>query len=122
MSEQKPPYDEKVIMFSCSGAANVGEIADEALRRLMFEGKGEMSCVDGVGARLDKFLEKTNAAETVVMVDGCDNECGRKLMEGCGFSDFKYLRVVDLGVEKAKPKRAMESEISKVKEHIQSLL
>ena len=82
-----------------------------------------MSCVDGVAASLDDFMAKTRAAETVIVVDGCDNECGRRIMEERGFGNIiKYVRVIDLGIENVKPKRAEETEIATVREHVASLL
>ena len=101
----------KVLALSCSGGANVGEIADEACRRLMFDGQAEMYCLNGLGAQLDEFLDKTRAADVVLLVDGCETECGKHIMARCGIEDYQYVRVTDLGIEKAKPKRAEEAEI-----------
>jgi len=103
--------EKSVLIFSCSGAANVGEIADEACRRLMFDGRGEMYCLNGLGGRIEEFAEKTRAADVVLLVDGCDKDCGKHIMQQCGIEGYKYVRVTDLGIEKAKPKRAEEEQI-----------
>jgi uncharacterized metal-binding protein len=34
------------------------------------------------------------------MVDGCDGNCGKKILERAGFDHFIHLRVTDLGMEK----------------------
>lgn len=117
-----PDGGKTVLLFSCSGGANVGEIADEVVRRLMFAGKGEMYCLAGLGGQLDEFLEKTRGADTIVLVEGCDEDCGRHIMERAGFENYKYVRVTDLGIEKDKPKRAREDEIALVMQRVEALL
>jgi len=39
-----------VLLYACSGGANVAEIADRAARELMFAGCGTMFCLAGLGA------------------------------------------------------------------------
>jgi uncharacterized metal-binding protein len=121
-SDSASPSDRKVLIFSCSGAANVGEIADEACRRLMFDGRGEMYCLNGLGGQLDEFIDKTRAADVVLLVDGCEKECGKAVMERCGIEDVRYVRVIDLGIEKAKPKRAEEEQIVALQQKLEACL
>ena len=40
------------LIYSCSGAADVGEIADRAARLLDAEDKAWMSCLAGIGGRV----------------------------------------------------------------------
>jgi len=117
-----PSSDKNVLIFSCSGAANVGEIADEACRRLMFDGRGEMYCLNGLGGQLDEFVDKTRAADVVLLVDGCDKDCGKQVMAQCGIEDYRYVRVTDLGIEKAKPRRAEEEQIAMVQRRLEGCL
>ena len=42
-----------LVIYACSGAADVGEIADRTARHLAREGKGKMSCAVGVGGWRD---------------------------------------------------------------------
>ncbi len=112
----------KVLIFSCSGAANVGEVADEACRRLMFDGKGEMYCLNGLGGQIDEFIDKTCASDVVLLVDGCEKNCGKIVMEKAGIDDYRYVCVTDLGIEKAKPKRAEEEQIAMLVEKLQAVL
>jgi uncharacterized metal-binding protein len=39
-----------VLLYACSGGANVAEIADRAARELMFAGCGSLFCLAGIGA------------------------------------------------------------------------
>jgi uncharacterized metal-binding protein len=40
-----------VLLYACSGGANVAEVADRAARQLMSEGLGTMFCLAGLGGR-----------------------------------------------------------------------
>lgn len=123
MGTEGPSASEKeILIFSCSGAANVGEIADEACRRLMFDGRGEMYCLNGLGGGLDEFIDKTRGSDVVLVVDGCDKECGKQVMERCGLEDYHYVRVTDLGIDKAKPKRAEEEQIVALQKRLDACL
>ncbi len=47
---------EKVkLIFACSGAADVGGIADLAARTLHAEGSGKIYCLAGVGVEMSNF-------------------------------------------------------------------
>ncbi len=94
--------DFRKLVFSCSGAADVAEIADRAARRLNRNGTGKMYCLAGVGGRVEEIVERTRAAETIVVIDGCDKECGRRCLLGVGIDKFTHVRVTDLGMEKGK--------------------
>lgn len=120
--EDSRASDKTALIFSCSGAANVGEIADEAYRRLMFDGRGEMYCLNGLGGQIDEFIDKTRAADVVLVVDGCDKACGKAVMQRCGIEEFRYVRVTDLGIEKAKPKRAIEEQIVALRQKLEACL
>ena len=47
------------LIFSCSGAADVGEISDRAARKLSAEGAGKMFCLAGVGGRVSGIMAST---------------------------------------------------------------
>ena len=40
------------LIFSCSGAADVGELADQTARKLTRNGDGKMFCLAGIGGRV----------------------------------------------------------------------
>lgn len=89
-------------MFSCSGAADTAEIADRAVRKLHREGAAKMFCLAGIGGGVELILLNTQAAKTLVAVDGCDTDCAKRTLERAGFKDFTHIRVTDLGMEKGK--------------------
>jgi uncharacterized metal-binding protein len=88
------------LMFSCSGAADTAEIADRAVRQLHREGAAKMFCLAGIGGRVELILLNTQAAGSIVTVDGCDTDCAKRTLERAGFKNFTHIRVTDLGMEK----------------------
>ena len=88
------------LVFACSGAADVGEIADLAARRLAREGKGKMFCTVGLGGRVEPILETTRSAETILAIDGCPLDCTKRSLQEAGFDRFLHLRITNLGMTK----------------------
>ena len=90
------------ILFSCSGAADTGEICDRATRQLQREGLGRMSCLALVGAGSSGLVASANGADAVLALDGCPTDCARKVLEANGITGFIHLRATDLGLVKGK--------------------
>ena len=90
------------LIFACSGAADVGALADQGARRLTKEGKGKMYCLAGLGGDVESIVETTQAASGILVIDGCPVDCAKKTVERVGLSGFAHLRVTDLGLEKGK--------------------
>ena len=90
------------LIFACSGAADVGAIADQAARRLTADGTGRMFCLAGIGGRVSGIMKSTAAADAVLAIDGCPLNCARNCLEQAGFSGFKHLQLAELGQEKGK--------------------
>jgi len=88
------------LIFSCSGAADVGAVADGAARRLSASGAGKMFCLAGVGGRVSGIMLTTQAASGILAIDGCPLDCAKKSLEEAGFSEFSHLRLTDLGMKK----------------------
>ena len=68
------------LVYACSGAADVGLIADMVARKLRDEKFGAMSCLAGVGAGLSGFIESAKEADNII-IDGCPVSCGKKMFE-----------------------------------------
>jgi uncharacterized metal-binding protein len=88
------------LIFPCSGAADVGAIADQAGRKLSREGVGNMFCLAGIGGGGSGMIESTKAAAGVLVIDGCPIDCAKKTIEKAGISNFVHLRVTDHGMKK----------------------
>lgn len=63
------------LIYSCSGAANTGEMADQISRKLTKEGFGNMTCLASVGAHISGFIESAKGAEENIAIDGCATAC-----------------------------------------------
>ncbi len=88
------------LIFACSGAADVGAIADQAARRLTKDGAGAMFCLAGIGGRIVPIMEKTCGAAKVLAIDGCPLNCVSETLKRAGFDAFEHLLVTDLGITK----------------------
>ncbi len=109
------------LIFSCSGAADVGKIADETARKLTQDGDGKMYCLAGIGGDVSGIVETTKAADKLLVIDGCPIACGKKLLERNGFNHFEYVEVTELGYEKGKSP-ATDDTISAVSDKGRELL
>ena len=73
--------DEKIrLLYACSGAADVGQIADLVARHLDDQEWGGMSCLSGIGADLSGFIESAKEADNII-IDGCPVGCGKRMFE-----------------------------------------
>lgn len=102
-----------VLIFACSGAADVGEVSDRAARKLTKEGAGAMFCLAGIGGRVEPIMKKTASASKILAIDGCNLDCVKLSLKQAGFNNFVHMRVTDLGMEKGKSP-ANEENINKV--------
>src|SRR5688572_32891431 len=73
MPDEIPEF--RPFIFSCSGSADVGGIADGAARSLSESGVAKMYCLAGIGARVEQIVNNAALAERLISVDGCENAC-----------------------------------------------
>jgi uncharacterized metal-binding protein len=90
----------ELLIFACSGAADVGAIADRAAREMTKQGFGSMFCLAGIGGRVEPILKKTAAAKKILAIDGCPLNCVKKTLELAGFNQFEHLQLADIGMAK----------------------
>jgi uncharacterized metal-binding protein len=90
------------LVYPCSGAADTGELADRAARRLDADDVAWMSCLAGVSARTSGMMANAAAAPMLLAIDGCPLDCAKKTLELAGFAKVKHVRVTDLGFKKGK--------------------
>ena len=88
------------LIFACSGAADVGAVADQAARKLTKDGAGSMFCLAGISGRVAPIMEKTRSASKILAIDGCPFNCVGETLRQAGFDQFEHMLVTDLGLEK----------------------
>ncbi len=104
----------KVLVYACSGAANVAEIADHVARQLAAEGVGSMFCLAGLGAGIPNMIQAAKDADLNLVIDGCPLDCAKLIFQKIGLTNVKIVRVTDHGIEKAKGVKITDEQVQKV--------
>lgn len=105
-------YGEKSVsrnVYACSGCADVGEVADQVSRQLRKEGfaQSSMSCIAGIAAHMKPFIDAAQKVEEVIVIDGCQVLCGKKVMEHAEINAVSYI-LTDMGLKKGKTEVTLE--------------
>lgn len=90
------------LIFACSGAADVGAVADQAARKMTKDGAGKMFCTAGLGGRVSGIMATTQTASKILAIDGCPLNCVKSSLDQAGFKQYEHLQLADLGMEKGK--------------------
>ncbi len=91
--------EKTILLYACSGAADVGQLADKTIRRMARDGFGKMTCVAAIGAGLSGFIESAKEATENITVDGCDKCCAKMNLENIGVVSRSYV-LTDMGLKK----------------------
>lgn len=97
------------LIFACSGASDVGAIADQSARKLSQIGVGKMYCAVGIGGRVSGIMETTKAAQKILVLDGCPLNCVKNCLQQAGFDNFLHLQLADMGLQKGKSPMSAET-------------
>ena len=103
-----------VLLYACSGGANVAEISDKAARQLMFDGQGSMFCLAGIGAGIPNMVQQAKDADLNVILEGCPLDCAKKIFDNAGLKNYVQIKATDLGIEKKKGIRATDEQVATV--------
>lgn len=79
------------LLYSCSGAADVGKLADLVSRKLRDDGYARMTCLAGVGADLQGFVQSAKGSDENVTIDGCATACAKKSLERIGVTPSAFI-------------------------------
>jgi len=88
------------LLYACSGASDLGAIADQAGRTLGRRGKAQMGCLAAIAAGIPMFVDAAQEAGSIAAIDGCDKDCARTILEQKGFTQIRHLRLTDMGMVK----------------------
>lgn len=111
----------EVIIFPCSGAANVGQIANRAAVELVKQGTGNMSCIAAIGAGVKAVIESAKAGEKILAIDGCRIACASEILRKAGFNPAEIV-VTNLGIKKNFEFDLDEKEVEMVVEKAKELI
>ena len=110
-----------VLILACSGAADVGAVADQAARKLTREGLGKMYCLAGIGGKVEAILSNALSSPKTVAIDGCGMNCTRMTLVHQNVPLHAHVNLASLGMEKGKSP-ATEENVEKAAAHIRALL
>ena len=112
----------ETLVFTCCGAAYSGQVSNRAGINLSQEGAGNLFCIAAVGAGVPDKMDRARTAGRRVVIDGCEDHCGRKIMENAGLPVDLHVDVTTLGVEKKPATPALINDAKRVVEDVQGSL
>ncbi|MFH1131840.1 MAG: putative zinc-binding protein [Pseudomonadota bacterium] len=100
------------LIFVCSGSSNVGQITHATAIKANQEGIAKMSCLAGVGAHLSGFVVSARDCNQLIVLDGCDQQCARKIFEHINITPGVYLELTQNGFVKEHGIAINESDVT----------
>jgi len=111
-----------VRVVACSGASNVGQIANQAAIELAREKVAGFFCLAGVGGHIKGMVKSAKEAGLMIAIDGCPVQCAAKTLQHADIEPAIKIVVTDLGIEKspdlAPDEKACSRVVEKVKEEL----
>lgn len=97
------------VVYGCAGCADVGHIADDVSRKLRQIGfaSSKASCLAGIGAGFQSFINAAKVADIVITVDGCEIGCAKKVIENIGLTPQAVI-LTQMGLKKGETKPSTE--------------
>ncbi|WP_066633246.1 putative zinc-binding protein [Desulfolucanica intricata] len=112
----------EIIILPCSGASNVGQIANQAGVELTKAVVGKMFCLAGIGGHVESFVESAKGAKRIVAIDGCPVQCAKKTLEHAGVTITDYVVVTEEGIKKDHNFNLAAEDINKICARIRASL
>ena len=110
-----------IMILTCSGGSNVGQLSNQAAIELTQEGFGKMFCLAGICGHLGGFVQSTKDVPAMVAIDGCELGCTKAILEHAEIPTKNYLVLTELGIKKNKDFNLKDEDIKKVKAAIKSV-
>jgi len=103
MESAKPEPTAKVIVYACSGASNLGQLANEIAVRLDRLGLAELACATEVATEVGaQDGDGQGASRPVLAISGCTSGCCAAMLEQHGIDVTRSVVLAERGVAKAK--------------------
>jgi len=99
MDNAKPEPVAKVLVYACSGASNLGQLANEIAVRLDRLGLAELACATEVGAQDG---DGQSSSKPVLAISGCTSGCCSAMLEQHGIDVSCSVILAERGIAKAK--------------------
>ncbi len=99
-SPQRASVRPKVIVYACSGASNLGQLANEIAVELDRLGVADLACLADVGANDGKG--RKDEPKRVIAISGCAKGCCAPMLERHGVEVSRSVSLAERGIAKAK--------------------
>ncbi len=125
------PMDEKkkcscsssdVRVVACSGACNVGQIANQAAIDLSKEGVAGFFCLAAVAAHIEGMVKAARQAGLMISIDGCPVQCSARTLQHLDIEPAIQVIVTEQGIEKTHDISVDRDICSKVVERVKEEL
>lgn len=112
-----------VRVVACSGASNVGQIANQSAIDLAKEKVVGFFCLAGVAGHIKGMIKSAKEADLLITIDGCPVQCAAKTLQHAEIEPAIQIVVTELGIEKshdllAPDEKACSRVVEKVKEEL----
>ena len=109
-------------VVTCSGASNVGQIANQAAIELAKEKVARFFCLAGVGAHIKGMVKLAKETGLMVSIDGCPVQCAAKTLQHAEIEPAIQIIVTEHGIEKSHDIALDEEVCSRVVEKVKEEL
>jgi uncharacterized metal-binding protein len=89
----------EMLVMAFSGASAIGCLSDKVARKLRDNGVRSMKCLAMVATDNEPLIKSLKTAN-ILIIDGCSVDCGKKIMDKAGLTNYGYLRLTDHGFQK----------------------
>ncbi|WP_372625574.1 putative zinc-binding protein [Arsukibacterium sp.] len=95
-----PDYNDKPLVYSCSGCSNVAQLANDLAVVLDREGSAQMSCIAGVGGGVKSLIKIAQSGRQIIAVDGCPLNCVKHTLAKVDVVPTWHIELTSLGYKK----------------------
>ncbi|MDD1728278.1 MAG: putative zinc-binding protein [Methanospirillum sp.] len=92
--------DDGITLITCSGISNTGKLTTKTGEMLLQRCPGMIEHCISCRTDPDRLQIALSQAETIVVLDGCSDWCGRKKVQEQGFNPDLHLIATECGIVK----------------------
>jgi uncharacterized metal-binding protein len=115
MADQCCTQDQNIMLLSCSGGSNVGQLSNRAAVELTQEGFGKMFCLAGIGGHISGLVQSAKDVQQIIVIDGCDVGCSKAILKNADVPFKNYVVLTELGIGKNKDFNLKQDDVDNVK-------
>ena len=93
-------YQDKPLVYACSGCSNVAQLANDLAVVLDREGSAQMSCIAGVGGKVKQLVKVAQSGRPILAVDGCPLNCVKQTLATVDVVPTWHIELTTLGYKK----------------------